>query len=233
MAQRGLCSRREADALIDSGLVEVNGKVISELGSKVEEDVEIKILERGQKFLDDKVTILINKPIGYVSSQPEQGYNAALDLILEKNHFHNPPQAKLKTSNVYGLAPAGRLDIDSQGLLVLTQNGVLAKHIIGENSPVEKEYLVRFSGNLTDEKIDLMQYGLELDGEPLKKAVVEQLNPDQLRMVLTEGKKRQVRRMCEMMDLKVLGLKRVRIGKMRLGRLPEGMWRFLEPGEEF
>ena len=132
-----------------------------------------------------------------------------------------------------GLAPAGRLDIDSQGLLVLTQDGRIAKQLIGEDSQIEKEYLVRVDGQLSEKDLKLLNHGLSLDGARLKPAKVSWQNKDQLRFILKEGKKRQIRRMCELVGLKVVGLKRVRIGKVRLGDLPQGEWRYLRPDERF
>jgi 23S rRNA pseudouridine2604 synthase len=141
-----------------------------------------------------------------------------------------------------GLAPAGRLDIDSIGLLVLTQDGRVARQLIGEDSEVEKEYLVRVSyGNeainvqaaFPAEKLKLLCHGLSLDGQPLRPAEVSWQNPEQLRFVLREGKKRQIRRMCEQVGLFVTGLKRVRIGQVNLGHLPVGQWRYLAPHEHF
>ena len=135
------------------------------------------------------------------------------------------------------LVPAGRLDIDSVGMLVLTQDGRVAKQLVGEDGDVEKEYLVRvepLSGTaLSDAGLALLRHGLELDGEALKPAQVEWLNADQLRFVLREGKKRQIRRMCEAVGLKVVGLKRVRIGGVMLGDLPTGQWRYLRADESF
>ena len=115
---------------------------------------------------------------------------------------------------------AGRLDIDSQGLLVLTQDGRIAKQLIGEDSEVDKEYLVRVQGSLSDRGLELLNHGLSLDGKALGQ--VRWQNSDQLRFVLREGKKRQIRRMCELVGLKVVGLKRVRIGRVALGDLPLG-----------
>ncbi|MCI0525375.1 MAG: pseudouridine synthase, partial [Acidobacteria bacterium] len=137
----------------------------------------------------------------------------------------------LKPEHLKGLAVAGRLDIDSQGLLLFTQDGRLAKKIVGADSGVEKEYIVRVTGQLPDDKLRLLQSGLEIDRRPLKPAQVEWINRDQLRFVLKEGRKRQIRRMCDLVGLKVVGLKRVRIGNIRLADLPEGKWRFLEPDE--
>lgn len=230
MAARGICSRREADAFIERGLVLVDGVVINQLGTKVSPSVRITLARQARKQQASLVTIILNKPIGYVSAQPEPGYEPAIKLLTPNNQFSEHPQP-LKPEYFKGLAVAGRLDIDSQGLLLFTQDGRLAKQIIGENGKLEKEYLVRVNGDLPEDKLQLLRHGLQLDGKPLKPAKVERINREQLRFVLTEGRKRQIRRMCEAVGLKVLGLKRVRIGKLRLGNLPEGKWRFLEPEE--
>jgi 23S rRNA pseudouridine2604 synthase len=137
------------------------------------------------------------------------------------------------------LVPAGRLDIDSVGLLVLTQDGRVAKQLIGENSTIEKEYIVRVANadgtpqTLSAEGLRLLNFGLSLDGKPLQRARVSWLNDDELRFILKEGKKRQIRRMCEAVGLKVLRLKRVRIGGISLGELPLGQWRYLGENERF
>lgn len=233
MAERGLCSRREADELINKGWVKVNGEIVSQLGSKVSPDASIELASEARRDLDRLVTILMNKPVGYVSGQPEKNYEPAVRLITPANQDFGPRDLRLQRAHFEGLAPAGRLDIDSQGLLVFTQNGQIAKKLIGENSGVEKEYLVRVRGQLSPQGLKLLNHGLELDGEKLKPAEVSWLNQDQLRFILREGKKRQIRRMCEAVGLSVTGLKRVRIGRVKLGNLPEGKWRFLRPGEEF
>lgn len=230
MAQRGICSRREADAFIEQGLVSVNGVVVDRLGVKVAPDVEITLAPQAIKKQKELITIVLNKPIGYVSAQPEPGYTPAIKLITVANQF-GKGNKRLIPEHLNGLAVAGRLDIDSQGLLLFTQDGRLAKKIIGEESRVEKEYIVRVQGNLPDDKLKLLRGGLALDGRPLKPAQVEWINRDQLRFVLREGRKRQIRRMCDLVGLKVVGLKRVRIGKIKLGDLPEGKWRFLEANE--
>jgi len=118
-------------------------------------------------------------------------------------------------------------------LLILTQDGRVAKQLIGEDSPVEKEYLVRVTGKLVGNGLNMLNHGLSLDGQKLKPAKVSWLNDDQLRFILKEGKKRQIRRMCELVGLKVTGLKRVRIGKVKLGDLPVGQWRYLREDEGF
>jgi 23S rRNA pseudouridine2604 synthase len=234
MAARGLCSRREADRYIERGLVLVDGVVVSELGTKVMPDVRIELAEAGKKRQDAQVTILLNKPVGYVSGQPEEGYKAAVSLLSEKTRWkEDRSPRRFNPTQLKGIAPAGRLDIDSTGLLVLTQDGRVARQIIGENSRVDKEYLVRVEGRLSDEGLKLLNHGLRLDGKPLKSAQVRWQNKDQLRFVLHEGKKRQIRRMCEKVGLKVVGLKRIRIGRVVLGNLPGGQWRYLRSDEQF
>ena len=234
MSARGICSRREADRYIERGLVYVDGIQISELGTKILPDADIELNEEGLKRQSTQVTILLNKPVGYVSCQPEHNHKEAVDLIDKQTRWRedrsprrfNPKQLK-------GLVPAGRLDIDSVGLLVLTQDGRVARRIIGENSDVDKEYLVRVTGTLGEDGLKLLNHGLELDEKPLKPAKVSWQNEDQLRFILREGKKRQIRRMCELVGLKVVGLKRIRIGKVMLGNLPTGEWRYLRDDEQF
>ena len=286
MAELGLASRREADEWIGKGWVKVNG-VVAEMGMQVTPDVRIEIDKVAQSQQANQVTVLINKPIGLVSGQAEDGHEPAITLVQPQNRwtednarfFFHPSQLK-------SLVPAGRLDIDSTGLLVLTQDGRVARQLIGEDAHMEKEYLVRVMytgvinalaatsaaathaarpvprtsaaqavqpGQITQlsriddddpvstdvqsvfprEQLARLRHGLSLDGQALKPAKVEWQNPEQLRFVLTEGKKRQIRRMCELVGLKVVGLKRVRVGNVMLGNLPVGQWRYLAPHENF
>ena len=234
MAQRGLCSRREADRYIERGLVIVDGVRISELGTKISPDAKIELTQEGLARQQTQVTILLNKPIGYVSGQAEDGYKPAATLINAASRWkEDRSPRKFNPTQLKGLEPAGRLDIDSTGLLVLTQDGRIAKKIIGETSEVDKEYLVRVTGTLSADGLKLLNHGLSLDDKKLKPAKVTWQNEDQLCFVLHEGKKRQIRRMCELVGLKVVGLKRVRIGKVMLGNLPPGQWRYLRDDEQF
>lgn len=233
MAQRGLCSRREADDYISRGLVFVDGVRVDVLGTKVLPHQTVTLAEEAEEQQQGLITILLNKPIGYVSGQPEQGYKPAVELITAEHRAADFPGPGFEREHLRGLAPAGRLDIDSKGLLVFTQDGRLAKRLTGENSQLEKEYLVRVAGRVGDDGLALLRHGLSLDDKPLKPARVEWINADQLRFVLKEGRKRQIRRMCDQVGLKVVGLKRVRIGNVPLGKLPEGEWRYLQPGEAF
>lgn len=238
MSELGLCSRREADEWIARGWVRVDGAVVSELGSKVLPDQRITIDRQAAQQQAKRVTILLNKPVGYVSGQAEDGYQPAVVLVNAENRW-NEDKAPIQfhPSQLRSLVPAGRLDIDSVGLLVLTQDGRIAKQLIGEDSGIEKEYLVRVRysepGTLPASSLALLNHGLALDGKKLKPAKVRWQNEDQLRFILKEGKKRQIRRMCEAVGLRVLGLKRVRIGRVSLGNLPEGQWRYLNAEEQF
>lgn len=233
LAQRGLCSRREADEYIAQGLVLVDGVVVRELGAKVHPDQRVELSKTAQTIQSARVTILLNKPVGYVSGQPENDYPPAVKLLTPENQFSGRGKETIRKEHFAGLAPAGRLDIDSRGLLVFTQDGPLAKLLTGNTGQIEKEYHVKVRGEITGAKLDRLRHGLELDGKPLLPARVGRLGTDRLRFSLQEGRHRQVRRMCEMVDLHVLGLMRVRIGEIRLGTLPEGRWRFLQPGESF
>lgn len=233
MSERGLCSRREADLWIERGWVFVNGEQVSELGTRIDPEADITVSQEAKKDQAKAVTILLHKPVGYVSGQPEPGSVPAVTLITAESQVPQSGGLEFKPWMLRGLAPAGRLDVDSTGLLVLTSDGRVAKRLIGEDSDAEKEYLVRVSGEMIKGGLDLLRHGLELDGKPLKPAWVKQLNEDQLHFILKEGKKRQIRRMCELVGLKVIGLKRVRIGRIRLGDLPMGQWRFLRADEAF
>lgn len=233
MAQRGLCSRREADELIEKGWVFVDGVKVDVLGTKVLPSQKITLANAAKEQQQALVTILLNKPIGYVSGQPEEGYEPAVALLTPENRWTDDDGPAWQRKFLRGLAPAGRLDIDSKGLLIFTQDGRLAKQLTNATSKLEKEYLVRVAGGLDDAGLALLRHGLSLDDKPLKPAQVEWLNADQLRFILREGRKRQIRRMCEAVGLKVTGLKRVRIGNVRLGKLPEGQWRLLKPDERF
>lgn len=234
MSEQGLCSRREADSYIERGWVFVDGERVTELGTRVDPASRITLNKAAQASQHARVTILLNKPIGYVSAQAEPGYRPAVSLIKAESRFSGDRSPlRFTPMHLRGLAPAGRLDIDSLGLLVLTQDGRIAKQLIGENSEIEKEYLVRVKGSLSKAGLALLHHGLSLDGEALRPAQVGWLNQDQLRFILRQGKKRQIRRMCELVGLEVAGLKRIRIGKVVLGDLPAGQWRYLRDDEAF
>ncbi len=255
MSELGICSRREADDWIERGLVRVGADAAS-LGMKVPHDLPaeyIYIANSASNEQSQRLTIILHKPVGFVSGQAEDGHTPAITLITPQNRWaEDDSHVMLKRDALQGLAPAGRLDIDSTGMLVLTQDGRVARQLIGEDSGIDKEYLVRVElmsneqergeGNapqtsprarFPQENLMQLRHGLSLDGAKLKPAQVEWLNDDQLRFVLREGKKRQIRRMCELVGLKAIGLKRVRMGNVRLGKLPMGAWRVLREDEMF
>lgn len=242
MADMGLCSRREADDWVEKGWVRVNGQ-IAEMGVMVLPSDRITVDDAAKGVQEQQVTILIHKPMGYVSGQAEDGHTPAVALINAQSRWNQDGSpTRFNFSQLKGLAPCGRLDIDSVGLLVLTQDGRVARQLIGEDSEIDKEYLVRVTygdvqvnvqERFPAEQLARLCHGLSLDDQPLKPAKVEWQNPEQLRFVLTEGKKRQIRRMCELVGLKVVGLKRIRIGKVVLGNLPAGQWRYLGADESF
>jgi 23S rRNA pseudouridine2604 synthase len=271
MAELRMCSRREADAWIEQGWVMVNGLPAS-MGQQVTLSDRITIDKAAEQQQERQVTILLHKPMGYVSGQAEDGHEPAITLINPRSHWGgDPSKLRFTPPHLRNLAPAGRLDIDSTGLLVLTQDGRVARQLIGEDSEMEKEYLVRvaYTGHeniaaaaaasatyggkanqlttigdfdrvsanvqavFPKTQLDRLRHGLSLDGKPLKPAKVDWQNPEQLRFVLTEGKKRQIRRMCEQVGLKVVGLKRIRMGNVQLGQMPAGTWRYLGPHESF
>lgn len=250
LADQGWCSRREADDWIARGWVRVNGQM-AQTGQRVLASDRIEVAAQAHQQQDTQVTILLHKPVGYVSGLPEDGHASAATLIKPASRWHEDrAPRRFAADHARGLAPAGRLDIDSTGLLVLTQDGRVAKALIGQDGAVEKEYLVRVhwapngpqgAGVVTQDvqqvfppaRLASLRHGLSLDGQALRPAQVSWQNPEQLRFVLREGKKRQIRRMCEQVGLHVVGLKRIRIGQVVLGQLPPGQWRYLGPGERF
>jgi 23S rRNA pseudouridine2604 synthase len=243
MSELGLCSRREADEWIEKGWVMVDGEVVDTLGTKVRPDQRIEIDPAAEAAQASQVTVLIHKPVGLVSGQAEDGYQPAITLVTPENRWEGDhSEIRFSVAHLRQLAPAGRLDIDSTGLLVLTQDGRVAKQLIGGHSEIDKEYLVRVAygehtvdveSHFPAESLKLLCHGLSLDDQPLKPAQVNWQNGEQLRFVLREGKKRQIRRMCELVGLEVIGLKRVRMGQVMLGALPPGQWRYLSADESF
>jgi 23S rRNA pseudouridine2604 synthase len=232
LAQSGVCSRREAEALIARGLVWIDGEQVGDLGRKIQAGQTLSLTDDAQTALQGQLTVLIHKPVGVVSAQPEGRQVPAVRLVTKDALWGavlggtvDPPDAKTR------LAPVGRLDMDSRGLLILSQDGVLAKAVIGPESQLEKEYRVQVEGAISAKKLALLRHGLELDGRQLKPAIVTLEGPDRLGFILKEGRNRQIRRMCEAVGLRVVDLLRLRIGPVHLGDLPEGRWRPLTAAE--
>jgi 23S rRNA pseudouridine2604 synthase len=228
LAQNGVCSRREAEALIAQGLVSIDGETVADVGRKIGAGQTLVLADQATARLDGALTVMIHKPVGVVSAQPEPGQVPAVRLLTRQALVGDSPVIPDRDTK---LAPAGRLDMDSRGLLILSEDGVVAKAVIGPSSALDKEYLVRVSGLITGKKLALLRHGLELDGRQLKPAKVTSSADHQLRFVLKEGRNRQIRRMCELVELEVVDLFRVRIGPLLLGDLPEGRWRVVTPEE--
>lgn len=225
LAVEGVCSRREAEALIASGRVSIDGARVDDPGRKIEPGQTLVLDSDGAPA---PMSFALNKPVGYVSAQPEGAQIPAARLLTRANLVGNCERMPTPRTS---LAPLGRLDQDSRGLLILSEDGVLAKALIGEDSALDKEYKVRVEGALNADKLQQLRHGLKLDGKALKPAKIDLLAPGLVRFVLNEGRKRQIRRMCELVGLKVIDLQRVRIGPLLLRDLPEGKWRALTADE--
>lgn len=228
LAQSGVCSRREAEALIAEGLVSIDGEVVEDVGRKIAPGQTLVLADKASEGLAGALTVLVHKPVGVVSAQPEPGQVPAVRLLTREALVGEAPRIPDRDTQ---LAPIGRLDRDSRGLLMLSEDGVVARAVIGPQSELEKEYRVRVAGPITAKKLTLLRHGLELDGRKLRPADVQSIGNQRLRFILTEGRNRQIRRMCELVDLEVTDLVRVRIGPIRLGDLPERRWRVLTADE--
>lgn len=226
LGQSGVCSRREAEGLIERGLVSIDGEVVRDTGRKILPGQTLTLADAAGEAAP--LSVVLHKPMGIVSAQPEPGQTPAVRLLTRAALVGDSPSIPDRDTR---LAPLGRLDMDSRGLLLLSEDGVLAKAIIGPQSDLEKEYLVRVSGRIAPEKIGRLCHGLTMDGRQLKPARVSVVQGQELRFILKEGRNRQIRRMCELVGLHVMDLVRIRIGPLGLGELPEGRWRVLAPQE--
>ena len=228
LAQAGVCSRREAEDFIARGLVRIDGAPVRDPGHKIEPGQTLVLADQAEAQLGGALTVMLNKPVGYVSAAPQRGEIPAARLVVADRLWGEA--AKVPARNAK-LAPLGRLDQDSHGLLLLSEDGALAKAVIGPASEMDKEYVVRVDGDISEKKLELLRHGLMLDERKLKPAKVSLTAKQTLRFILQEGRNRQIRRMCELVGLKVTDLKRVRIGPLKLGDLPEGKWRPLSAEE--
>eukprot|EP00474_Spongospora_subterranea_P010619 CRZ11077.1 hypothetical protein [Spongospora subterranea] len=218
LAALGICSRREADAYISAGKILVDGVVVNNLGTRIQPGQRVEL---SQAVLDERSsfrTVLFHKPVGVVSSQPEKGERPARSFIeLEAN-----------------LVVCGRLDKDSHGLLVLSENSAIVRQLIGPESTIEKEYVVEFNGYLSEKGLTgLREGGLLLDGKITKPCSISVLSHNRLKFILKEGRNRQIRRMLGSVGCSVKSLCRTRIGRIELGDLAPGSWAFLPKGVEF
>ncbi|THD59669.1 pseudouridine synthase [Phenylobacterium sp.] len=226
LGQSGVCSRREAESFIERGLVTIDGEVVRDSGRKILPGQTLTLSDG--EGAAPPLSAMLHKPMGIVSAQPEPGQTPAARLLTLAALVGESPSIPDRDAR---LAPLGRLDMDSRGLLLLSEDGVLAKAVIGPDSDLEKEYLVTVTGRITPEKIARLRHGLTMDGRQLKPAKVNVVQGQELRFILKEGRNRQIRRMCELVGLHVMDLVRIRIGSLTLGDLPEGKWRVLGDAE--
>lgn len=218
LSESGICTRREARDLVRKKRIRVNGKEASSFDMKVSEEDTI-LLDGEEIELHHSVTAVMNKPEGFVTSTDDPGSRTVMELLPERLRR-------------LGLYPVGRLDKDTTGLLLFTNDGPLAHRLISPKRNVEKEYLVTHTGTVTDEIIGEFRKGLVLaDGTVLKSAELKRVSPSQSLLTITEGKYHQVKRMMGSKGLCVTALERVREGKLTLSGLERGEVRELTPEE--
>ena len=214
ISESGIASRREADTWIAAGRVTVNGKVAG-LGTQVEEGDRVEVDGRALPERRREIYIALNKPRGITCTTERDVAGNVVDFI---GHHER-------------IFPIGRLDKDSEGLILLTNNGDIVNEILRVEHGHEKEYLVTVERPVTDTFLSMMAAGVRIGGEKTRPAVVTRTGPDTFRIVLTQGLNRQIRRMCSALGFRVLGLKRVRIMHIQLGSLATGAWRDLTAAE--
>ena len=223
LSLKNITSRRQADEWIKKSWVKVNKKIITEMGAQVSEKDLVEISAKA--FAKQKITLILNKPTGYVSMPEDPNYPSAYELLKTENQYLDTPDSTQAPSfNSSQLSVCGRLDQDSHGLLLLTEDPVLVKKIIGEHSKVQKQYIVTVTGEITNEKVQKLCFGLSIEGQKLRPAEVKQISKNKLDFTLKEGKKRQIRRMCGLVGLQVQDLQRIRIGSYTLNHIPLGKW---------
>ncbi|MFR5264404.1 pseudouridine synthase [Clostridium sp.] len=220
MAKCGVASRRKCEEIILSGRVEVNGSVITELGFKVNENDVVEVDSNVIKVEENKVYIILNKPTGYITSNSdEKERKTILDIVNVKERIY----------------PIGRLDYDSSGLLLLTNDGDIYNKIIHPKKEIEKRYIATVKGTFSKEELEKFRSGVDIGGyitAPAKiKVIKESKSNSVVEITIHEGKNRQVRKMCSAFNHEVLNLKRIAIGKLSLDNLKEGQWRNLNEKE--
>ena len=214
IAYLNIASRREADKLIKDGKVKVNGEII--INPAIQVDEKDEIICDIENYKSEKIYIKLNKPVGYVVSN---------------NKKEGKPIYKLLDEKLKKLYPVGRLDKDSKGLILFTNDGIFSRKIIGEESECEKEYYVKLEGNISDSALKKLEFGISLDGKKLKPAIVKRVSKNSFNIILKEGRNRQIRRMCEKVGFGVILLKRLRISNIYLNDLQEGKFEYLTKDE--
>ena len=217
IASCGVCSRRKSDELISSGKVKVNGQVVTNLGEKVSSkdivEVDNKLIQKEEK----KVYIVLNKPRGYVTTNSDE-YNRknVIDLIDED-------------VRVYSI---GRLDKDTEGLLLLTNDGEFSNKVMHPRNKIEKTYIVTTDTNVTNEQLEKLRNGVDIGDYITRLAKIKRIGNDKVQIIISEGKNRQVRRMCDSVGINLLNLRRIQVGNILLGNLQSGKYRYLTAKEK-
>ena len=223
LANAGIASRRKCEELILDGKVEVNGTIVTELGTKVSEKDIVKYNGKIVKTEEEKIYILLNKPIGYVTTAKDQfNRDTVLDLIKINKR----------------IVPVGRLDMYTSGALILTNDGEFVNMLTHPKNEIDKTYNVTVKGNVTNEDIEQLQKGVKIDDEYITKPakvkilkIDKEKNISRIQITIHEGKNRQVRKMCEAINKKVLALHRCKIGNIEVKDLKVGNWRYLSKKE--
>ena len=217
MSKAGFCSRREAEKYIAEGLVKINGTVAAVLGTKVDTEIDrIEVNGNTLKIINKTVYVALNKPKGYVTSCNQNGDNIVLDLVDITER----------------IVPVGRLDKDSTGLLILTNDGNFHHRLLHPSFDHEKEYEVTLSKPLPDKCFRSMEKGLPMMGSRTRPAKIQTISSKRFRIIIKEGKNRQIRRMVRKVGGNVTALKRIRISNIKLGNLSLGKWRYLTDAEK-
>ena len=223
LANAGIASRRKCEELILDGKIEVNGAIVTELGTKVSEKDIVKYNGKIVKTEEEKIYILLNKPIGYVTTAKDQfNRDTVLDLIKINKR----------------IVPVGRLDMYTSGALILTNDGEFVNMLTHPKNEIDKTYNVTVKGNVTNEDIEQLQKGVKIDDEYITKPakvkilkIDKEKNISRIQITIHEGKNRQVRKMCEAINKKVLALHRCKIGNLEVKDLQVGNWRYLTKKE--
>lgn len=207
IASTGVCSRRKAEEYILARRVSVNEEIVTELGTQVEDSDIVCIDGKKISLEENKVYIMLNKPKGYVTTAKDQfDRKSVLDIVRVKERVY----------------PVGRLDMDSEGLLLLTNDGDFSNNIIHPTKHIAKTYEVTLKKNISEQAIHMLENGVDIGGYVTRPAIVKKLSDKIIHITISEGKNRQVRRMCEAVQNKVVNLKRISIGKLLLGNLKCG-----------
>lgn len=217
IANSGVCSRRKADELIENREVTVNSEIVQNLGMQIDETKDIVcVYGREIKLELKKIYIMLNKPKGYITTNDEQfSRPSTLDLIHEGERVF----------------PIGRLDMYTEGLLLLTNDGDFANKLMHPKNKIEKTYVVKVDEKISDEKIQKLINGVDIEDYITKPAKARMISDTELEIKISEGKNRQIRRMCEAVDIIVLNLKRTQIGNLKLGNLKVGEYKLLSKEE--